>query len=149
MSQADLGRRFLRSGVALFIIGMLSGFVAAIMPNARMGLSAHVEGITNGMFLVLLGAIWRDVRLGPRAAATVFPLALWGTYMNFGFKQLAAIFDTGRATPIIGAGRAAAAWQENLVLGGLVSVGVADLVACALVLWGLRGRAGAETAEVL
>jgi len=42
-------------------------------------------------------------------------------------------------TPIAGAGHSAPAYQEAIVNFGLMTGAAALLVACALLLWGLRG----------
>src|SRR6478609_2030795 len=101
----------------------------------RMGLAAHSVGLTNGIFLIALGAIWTEVRLGPRAKAIAYWTALYGTYVNWLFTVLAAVFGTGAVSPILAPGLRGQAWQEGLVMAGFVSVFVA------MVLWGLRDRA--------
>jgi len=110
-----------------------------------MGLAAHLEGVMNGMLLLILGAVWQELRLGARAQAVAFWTLLYGTYANWGFTTLAAIWGTVGLSPVtaeklIAAGRSAAAWQENFVLAGFISVGLAMLTSTSMVLWGLRAR---------
>jgi len=52
--QAD---RLIFLGLLLFFLGLLAGLFVQNMANPRMALSAHLEGVMNGMFLVLLGLI--------------------------------------------------------------------------------------------
>jgi (hydroxyamino)benzene mutase len=52
----------------------------------------------------LLGLAWNRFTLSSRAQATLFGLALYGTYVNWGSTLLAALFGTSRSTPIAGAG---------------------------------------------
>ena len=66
--------------MCLFLIGLLTGFAETHFANLRMGLAAHLEGVMNGTFLVVLGAIWNDVRLSGSAKAIAFWTALYGTY---------------------------------------------------------------------
>jgi len=40
--------------------------------NMRMGVSTHLEGVMNGIFLVAVGAIWNEVRLSPPAKTAAF-----------------------------------------------------------------------------
>jgi hydroxylaminobenzene mutase len=61
----------------LFLIGLLTGFVEQRFANVRMGLAAHLEGLMNGMLLVLLGAVWGEVRLSPRTKAIAYWTALY------------------------------------------------------------------------
>lgn len=137
----DLGRRLLRYGVFLFLLGLLTGFAVPALRNPRMGLSAHVEGVLNGMFLGFLGLIWGQLRLPPRASAVTFWLAIYGTFMNWVATLLAAAFGTSRSTPIAGAGFSGAAWQEAVVDFGLISLALSMIGCCGLVLRGLRGAA--------
>jgi (hydroxyamino)benzene mutase len=45
--------------ILLFSLGLVTGLLAPKLANPRMGLSSHLEGLMNGMFLVLLGLIWQ------------------------------------------------------------------------------------------
>ena len=67
--------------------------------------------------------------------------ALYGTYANWAFTTLAAIFGTAALSPITGAGHSGQPWQETVVTIGFMSVGVAIIVSSILILWGLRRRA--------
>jgi hydroxylaminobenzene mutase len=132
-------RRLMFHGMCLFLLGLLTGFAEQHFANVRMGLAAHLEGIMNGTFLVALGAIWSNVRLSPLKAAVAFWTVLYGTYLNWLMTMLAAIFGTVALSPITGADHAGLPWQESLVTAGFMSVGIAIVLASALVLWGLRG----------
>ncbi|MEW6336474.1 MAG: hydrogenase [Acidobacteriota bacterium] len=139
----DSDRRLLWHGMFLFLLGLLTGVGIPAFANPRMGLAAHLEGVMNGIFLVVLGAVWARVGLSPRAKCVTFQTALFGTYANWATTSLAAAFGTGAVTPLAAAGRAALPWQEALVTAGFVAVGVAIVAAAVLVLWGLRRHANA------
>jgi len=141
MGNSAYGRRLLFHGVLLFLLGLFVGFAVPAFRNPRMGLSAHVEGVLNGMFLAVLGLAWDRVNLKERARTALFWLALYGTYVNWATISLAAVFGTSRTTPIAGAGFGGQAWQENLVDFGLYSLSLAIVATCLLTLWGLRRRA--------
>ena len=140
MSKSDYGRRLLWHGIFLFLLGLVVGFTVSVVKNPRMGLSAHLEGVMNGIFLAVLGLAWEKVNLSERTCGILFWLALYGTYVNWATTFFAALFGTSRSTPIAGAGFAGQAWQENLVTIGLMSLAVAIVTTCELVLWGLRRR---------
>lgn len=136
-------RRLFWHGALLLLLGMLTGLVEPQFTNVRMGLAAHLEGIMNGILLLALGAAWPQLRLGLVAETIAFRALLYGTYANWGFTTLAASWGTVGLSPVtaeklIAAGLSAAPWQENLVLAGFISVGVAMLSAVGLVLWGLK-----------
>jgi len=65
-SVEDTKRRLLWHGMFLFLLGLLTGFAEQSFSNPRMGLAAHLEGVMNGTFLVVLGAIWAEVRLSSK-----------------------------------------------------------------------------------
>ncbi|RAU89925.1 hydrogenase [Mycolicibacter senuensis] len=137
MRHVDKGRLLLWFGVLLFLLGLLTGLVTGPMNNPRMGLSAHLEGVMNGVFLVVLGLLWGRLRLSARWLTALFWLVLYGTYTNWATTLAAAMFGTGRTTPIVGAGHHGTAWQENLVDAGLYSLTVAMLAVCVIALVGL------------
>jgi hydroxylaminobenzene mutase len=134
----DSKRRLLWHGMFLFLLGLLTGFVEQKFANPRMALAAHLEGVMNGIFLVVLGAVWTEVRLSQRLKATAYWSALYGTYANWAVTTLAAIFGTAALSPITGAGHSGQPWQESIVTIGFLSVGIVIVVCSILVLWGLR-----------
>ncbi|MFO1111526.1 MAG: hydrogenase [Bradyrhizobium sp.] len=131
-------KRLLWHGIALFLIGLLTGLAQQHFANLRMALAAHLEGVMNGTFLLAVGAIWAEVRLSPRASLMAFWALLAGTYGNWAVTTVAAILGTAALSPITGAGHGAAFWQEALVTGGFVLVGLAIIAASLFLLWGLR-----------
>jgi hydroxylaminobenzene mutase len=139
MNGEETSRRLVWHGVLLFLLGLLTGIEISAFANPRMGLSAHLGGLMTGLFLMALGAVWRYARPG-RTAAAVFWLALYGTYGSWLGLLLAAIFGTGRMTPIAGAGHGGTPWQENLVDAALVTSSIAIIACCVLFLRELRQR---------
>jgi (hydroxyamino)benzene mutase len=137
----DSKRRLWWHGMFLFLLGLFTGLAEANFANIRMGLAAHLEGVTNGIFLVALGVVWPELRLSARARSIAYTSVLYGTYANWGCTTLAAVFGTGALSPITAPGLKAAPWQEMLVLVGFISVSIAILGASVLILWGLRGEA--------
>jgi hydroxylaminobenzene mutase len=135
-----VGRRLVLHGAVLFLLGLLTGFVAPAVRNPRMGLSAHLEGLMNGTFLLALGAVWSQVRLPGRAEAAAFWLLLFGTYGNWASVGLGAATGASRLMPIAGAGHTGPAWAEAVVATGLVAISIAMVAALGLVVWGLVRR---------
>jgi hydroxylaminobenzene mutase len=135
-SHSPVQRRLLLLGAALFLLGLLTGFVSGALANPRMGLSSHLEGVMNGTFLIALGAAWGHVRLGRRAERVAFWSLAFGTTTNWLTTLLAAFWGTGRMTPLAAPGLTAAPWQEAFVSAGLIALAVAMLVGATLVLFG-------------
>jgi hydroxylaminobenzene mutase len=129
----DHDRRLIRQGFLLFLLALAGGLFAYGARNPRMAVAAHVEGLMNGMFLVLLGS---------RTKVVAFWAALIGAYANW----LVPLFSAavGASQPqLAGAGFKAAPWQEALLAASPVAGVLAPLVCCSLLVWGMRGRAAA------
>jgi (hydroxyamino)benzene mutase len=141
ISITESKRSLLWHGMFLFSLGLLTGLVEQQFSNPRMGLAAHLEGVTNGIFLVALGAVWMEVRLSPRLKAGAYWSTLYGTYVNWAITTLAAGFGAASLSPITGAGHSALPWQETVVTFGFITVGIAMIAASVLILWGLRRAA--------
>ena len=132
-------RLLLRSGVLLFLLGLLTGFVIPAVANPRMGLTAHLEGVQNGLVLLVIGFVWPELRLGPRLARVTFWLIMYGTFANWATTLLAAIFGTGAMSPQTAAGFQGTQVEEAIVTVGFISLGIAIVAGTVIVLWGLRG----------
>ncbi len=63
---------------------------------------------------------------------TTYWLLIYGTYANWFFVTLAAVFGTSEITPIAGKGYGGEVWQEQLVTLGLGSVGIAMVLGVVL-----------------
>jgi (hydroxyamino)benzene mutase len=127
--------------MALFLIGLLTGLAEQHFANVRMALAAHLEGVLNGIFLLVVGAIWNEVRLPSFPGKAAYWALLAGTYGNWAVTTTAAILGTAANSPITAAGHSAGPVQEILVATGFVLAGLAVLSASSLLLWGLRGTA--------
>jgi (hydroxyamino)benzene mutase len=143
----DTKDRLVAAGVALFLLSLLTGFLLAAGPafivNPRGVLAGHIEGAMNGMFVILVGLFAPRVRLSDGAARLCMAALLYSAYANWFFTTLGGVLGTSEAMPIAGAGYHAGPALERVMTAGLVSVGVAMLVAVSLLLVGLRRKAGA------
>lgn len=140
-----LSRWALRLGVLLFLLGLLAGFLLPAMANPRMGLTSHLEGVINGIFLLAVGLLWPHLSLGKLAQRLLFAFVVYGAYVNWLVTLLAGFWGAGAGMmPIAGGGHEGTALQEAFITFGLMSLSVGMLVAGGLLLWGLRGPASAR-----
>jgi len=72
LTPADAKRRLLWQGMLIFGLGLLTGAVVPVMTNPRMGVAAHVGGVMSGMFLILVGLLWDQIKLSLRAEKAAF-----------------------------------------------------------------------------
>lgn len=140
----DASRRLKMLGMLLFLFGLLTGFAIMAVTNPRMGLAAHLEGVMNGTFLVVAGLVWNELKISAGMKSAVFWTLVYGTFANWSFTVLAAVFGTSKMTPLSGAGYSGTPWQENLVSAGLASVGLTMVFALAVIIYGLRGMGGSS-----
>jgi (hydroxyamino)benzene mutase len=141
MADDSRSRTLVALGASLFLLGLLTGAVVPAVRSPRIGLSAHLEGVMNGTFLMVLGAVWHHVHLPPSLSRLCFWLLLYGTFANWLFVLLAGVFGASRMMPIAGGGMTGQPWQELVVGVGLVSLSIAMVVGCGLLTWGLFRRA--------
>ena len=140
MSDEPRSRALLALGASLFLLGLLTGALVPVVRSPRIGLSAHLEGVMNGTFLMIVGAIWHRVHLSSSPSRLCFWLLLFGTFANWLFVLLGAAFGAGRMLPLAGGGVTAQPWQEVVVAVGLVCVSIAMVIGCGLLTWGLSRR---------
>jgi len=55
--ETGYAHRLLQFGYGLFLLGLLTGLGIPLLANPRMGLSSHLEGVMNGIFLIGLGLV--------------------------------------------------------------------------------------------
>ena len=125
-------------GILLFFLGLIVGLIVPVFANPRMGVSSHLEGVMNGMFLVIIGLIWTKIELSTKWLKITFYLALYGTFINWFGILIAAIFDAGEMLGIVGEGSKGPPIAEAIVTFCLISLSLAMLIICVTILIGLR-----------
>ena len=138
-AQEHAGHRLLQFGTVLFLLGLLTGLVVPVAANPRMALAAHLEGLMNGVFLLVLGLMWPRLVLPARTITIAFWLAIYGSLANWLATLLAAVWPAGNALmPLAGGGHTGTDFQETILKVLLVSLSVVMIALCVLVLAGLR-----------
>lgn len=111
-----------------------------------MGLTSHLEGLLNGMFLVLIGLIWPRLLLPGWALTVTFWMAVYAGVMNWATTLLAAIWGAGASTMPIAAGtQAGTGTQEAVLAVMLMSLSMAAVLTLLLLIWGFRGERGVSS----
>jgi hydroxylaminobenzene mutase len=125
-------------GLILFVIGLLTGFAIPMLKNPRMGLTSHLEGVLNGMFLALLGLLWPHVHLTHTWGVTAVVLIVYSAYANWLGALLAAAWGAGRKLAPIAAGDHEASKLKESIFGFLlISLSVAIVIGVVIVIVGL------------
>lgn len=123
-------------GILLFLLGLILGLFVPLMANPRMGLSAHLEGVMNGMFLVILGLIWHKVEVSERWLKITFWLTIYGSFSNLLAVTIGAITGAGKMMPLAG-GIEGSPFIEVVISFLLISLSLAMIAVCFVVLKGL------------
>ena len=134
--QQSQSNKLIFCGVLLFLLGLLIALFIPMMANSRMGLSAHLEGVMNGMFLIILGQIWHKIKLNERWSSSVYWLMLYSAFANFTAVTISAITGAGKMMPIAG-GVEGSSFLEGLISFLLISLALAIILALSIVLKGL------------
>lgn len=130
--------RLIFLGALLFLLALLIGLLVPIFENPRMGVSSHIEGVINGILLIVLGLIWLKINLSNRWLKITFWLAIYGTYVNFIGILIAAIFNGGKMLGIMANGQEGTPIVEGIIGFSLISLSIAMIIVSVATLIGLR-----------
>lgn len=129
--------RLMQLGILLFLLGLLTGLAGPQLKNPRMGLASHLEGVTNGMFLVILGLLWPRLGLSHAWLVLTFWLIVYAAFANWLATLLAAAWGAGTRMPIAAGTHKATPRKEHVIEFLLVSLALSVVAACVLILVGL------------
>ena len=133
--QAD---NLLFAGFFLFLLGLITGLIVPAFANPRLGLSSHIEGVLNGIFLIVLGLLWHKLELSGKTLKITYWLALYGTFANWFGMLVAAVFNAGKMLGVAAGGQEGPPVAEAVVAFFLVTLSLAMVIISVLVLVGLR-----------
>lgn len=128
---------------AAFFLGLVTGFAhGQHRPSAKAWLIAHVTGIMVATLIAVVGLLWDDLRLGPRAARVLY----WSTVpANYAVMVILGVLGPALGSYpslVIPDAPPVAAGVQALVTSGIILATVSSFAMASLVLYGLR--AGGE-----
>jgi len=142
------GHRLLQAGMLLFLFALLVGLAVPRFAVPRLGLSAHLLGIMQGLFLMLTGVLWPQLRLTRATLRVGVWLAVYGCFAAWTANVLAGVWGAGNPMLPLAAGQArGSAFQEALIATGLRTAAVSLIAVAILILWGLRTFAAEKSGE--
>lgn len=138
-------RLLIQVGLTLFLCALLVGLAVPAFGVPRLGLSAHLLGLLQGIFLMLIGVLRPKLRLGRGGWATA-GLLIYGCLSAWLATVLAGIWRAGGALLPMAAGSAHGTFVQEIVITlALRSSAVTLLGALLLLLWGTRGLVAGES----
>ena len=136
-------RRLLQIGSVLFLFALLVGLFVQKFTVPRLGLSVHLLGLMQGLFLMVAGLLWPKLVLTRVLSGIAYCLIIFGCLAALTANMLAASWGAGNSLLPIAAGTArGSALQEMLIVVGLRAGAVALIVSVTLIVWGLRSPKG-------
>jgi hydroxylaminobenzene mutase len=133
------GHHLLQLGALLFLFALLVGLAVPRFPVPRLGLSVHLLGLTQGLYLSVIGLLWPRLALTPLLSRAGAVLAAYGCLSALVANVLAATWGAGKTLLPLAAGTARGSASQELVIAFALRSGALALIAAAvLVLWGLR-----------
>lgn len=133
------GHRLIQVGMLLFLLALLVGLAVPAFKVPRLGLSTHLLGIMQGIFLMVIGLLWPRLQLSRVMSRVGVFLALYGCFAAWTANLLAAIWGAGATMLPMAAGQAhGTSLQEGLIAVALRSAAVSLIAVTALIIWGLR-----------
>ena len=125
-------------GLVLFLLGLLTGLAVPATKNPRMAVASHLQGMTNGPFLIVVGLLWPKLDLSHLWQVVTVVLLAYGTYANWLATQLGALWGAGhRYAPGATGDHRATPSRERVVDLLLASLAPAMVAATALLLVGV------------
>lgn len=126
------------TGLALFLVGLFTGFAVPAMKNPRMGLASHLEAHMNGLFLIVLGLLWPYVELSQTWETITVALLVYGAWANWFATLLSGVWGAGgRMMPIAAPDHVGSGGKEAFIKFLLITLSIADVIGVGLVLWGV------------
>jgi hydroxylaminobenzene mutase len=145
MNYEQIKRQLLWHGIFICTLAFIIGLFIPLYANPRAGLAAHVLGITEGMFLAIIGFVYPQLKLSFFLAQSNFWMLIISAYVGLLGQFLSAAFGLKRILVITGAGMAEGnVWMETSVEIATKGISVLLIAACAIVLFGLREGEKAE-----
>ncbi len=135
----DLKRRLLWHGILLCTLGFIVGLFIPLYVNPRAGLATHLLGITQGLFLAVVGLIYPYLKLSFKLARVNFWMLLISAYIGMAGEFTGAAFGLTKVFIITAEGfPPGSAWMENTVEIAIKGISSFILLSCLIILFGLR-----------
>jgi hypothetical protein len=142
-------RTILKHAFVILTVAFLLGLVAGSMahhPHGRLWMGSHITGILVALMVAVVGLVWPELRLSPRAGKVLFFVTVPMNYYILAALGVAAPalgFPQAIATPQL---PPAASWVTGWMTTNLVVATASALTMSVLVVFGLRRQPGQASA---
>ena len=127
----------MRIGMTLFLLALVVGLMVPTFAVPRLGLSVHLLGLMQGIFLTVMGLVWPRLHLARAWSRAGSWLIVYGCVAAWTSNLLAATAGGSSLLPIASGQARSSALYDGIITLGLRSSAVALVAATVLILWGL------------
>jgi (hydroxyamino)benzene mutase len=133
-------RSLLWHGIFLCTLGFIVAFFIPLYANPRAGLATHLLGITQGVFLAVMGLSYPQLKLSLLLGRINFWMIVISAYVGMIGEFLGAAFGLTRVFIVTAVGLPGGIpWLETSVEVAIKGISLFILFSCFIVLYGLRG----------
>lgn len=131
-------RRLLRHGFIFLFMGAWLGIATAVLPHPRAWRAAHLTAFLTCLVLVVIGLVWRELRLTDRQRSMGLITGFTSAYLGLAANIFSAIVDL--PGPASRPGVAPPMPEAAIFFTFLAIVVPTTLIAFGLVMYGMRGE---------
>jgi hypothetical protein len=131
-------RRLLRHGFIFLFMGAWLGIATAVLPHPRAWRAAHLTAFLTCLVLVVIGLVWRELRLTDRQRSMGLITGFTSAYLGLAANIFSAIVDL--PGPASQPGVAPPMPEAAIFFTFLAIVVPTTLIAFGLVMYGMRGE---------
>ncbi|BAZ22907.1 hydroxylaminobenzene mutase HabB [Kalymmatonema gypsitolerans NIES-4073] len=132
-------RSLLWHGIFICLLGFVAGLFIPLYANPRAGLATHLLGITQGVFIAVIGLSYPQLKLPLWVARANFWMLLISAYVGMIVEFLAAAFGLSRMFLITAMGLPEGIpWLETSTEIAIKNISILTILSCFIVLFGLR-----------
>ncbi|NMG08874.1 hydrogenase [Brasilonema sp. UFV-L1] len=133
-------------GIFICLLGFVAGLFLPLYANPRTGLATHLLGITQGIFLAVIGLSYPQLKLPLWVARANVWMLLVSAYVGLIAEFLAAVFGLSRMFLITAMGLPEGIpWLETSTEIAIKGISSFILLSCLIVLFGLRKTQSSST----
>jgi len=130
-------RRLLRHGFIFLFMGVWLGIGTAVLPHPRAWRAAHLTAFFTCLILVVIGLVWRELRLTERQRSIGLITGFTSAYLGLAGNIFSAVVDL--QGPASQPGVAPPMPEAAIFFTVLAIVVPTTLIAFGLVMYGMRG----------
>jgi hydroxylaminobenzene mutase len=135
--RAQQSIHLIRVGMTVFLVALVIGLMVPRFAVPRLGLSVHLLGLMQGIFLTVLGLVWPHLNLTRSWSRAGLWLAVYGCIAAWTSNLLAASWGGSAMLPIASGPARSSAMHDGIITLGLRSSAASLVAATVLILCGL------------